>query len=173
MKKRKYGELVEWLVPQIENLKNTGGTHIKGYELKSCPSLINKDIFDFWFKSLLEVVEFLKEHEFEFNLYLIASSITLKEKPVSSIYSIKKLTDLIDEIGDYRSCYFTIQLADNGVEYLKNFSYYRSPVLCDQKKYDNPDVVYLYEETLFEDNEIDTSPDTRSLTIIHNWENTL
>lgn len=170
MEKRQYGEIVEWLAPQMENLKHTGAAYIKGYELKSCPST-KKDIFDFWFVSLLEVVEYLKEHKFEFNLYLIASSISLKEKSASSIYSIKKLTDLINEISDFQSCYFTIQLANNAVEYFKECSYYRSPVICDQKKYDKPDIVYLYEETLFEDDEIDTSPDTRSLSLIHNWEN--
>lgn len=84
MEKRQYGEIVEWLAPQMENLKHTGAAYIKGYELKSCPST-KKDIFDFWFVSLLEVVEYLKEHKFEFNLYLIASSISLKEKSASSI----------------------------------------------------------------------------------------
>lgn len=136
-------EIVEWLSSQIENIALTGGVHVKGYELEATPS-IKHEIFEFWFSSLLEVVEYLKKHNFEFEKYLIAVSITLKDRSKSTIYSVKKLTDIISEIDRNESCTITIELANNGVEYLRHYSYYRSPVICDQERYDRSDVILLY-----------------------------
>lgn len=164
-------EILGWIKSEEENLKNTGSIYVKGYQLEITP-LKQQEIFDFWYSAVIEVVDYLRGQNFRFDLNMVAASIDLKEISSSAIYSRKNLTDIIDQIyiKGFESSSICIQSNIIDLEFMGAVAGYHAPVKCDLKKYCRPDILFLYEETLIEDDELDKSPDTRSLTIGYYWE---